>query len=319
MDVKMRMVGFLTVFLMLVATAPGVLAATDLGLSLFDQELQKVKYGVTDGASQGRYYASLGEDDVTLADLAQAEVSPPDYKSPGKAFLYSLAVPGLGQFYYGSRIKPAVFVAVEAAGWMYALKYHGEGDDKTDLFETFNRDHWSRLDYETYLTTVYVVADSTGALVGTTRPDTLPGNDYPEFTHVLPADKNQDYYEMTGKYNQFAWGWDDAEIGGLGMEEQPPPLLRITSDKSTIPISQNRETYQTMRGDANDKYDQAMQMVYVIMANHLISAFEAYFVTKSHNNRLRYEQEFARVKVKTGLRSYTSWKDTPYVTVTYAF
>ena len=39
----------------------------------------------------------------------------PHLKSPVRGFFYSLLVPGLGQFYYGSRIKPLVFLSVEAA------------------------------------------------------------------------------------------------------------------------------------------------------------------------------------------------------------
>jgi hypothetical protein len=56
------------------------------------------------------------------------------------------------------------------------------------------------------------------------------------------------------------------------------------------------------------------------MANHLVSAFEAYFTTKRHNNALRYEQEFAqRMNVDATVKSYHAWKDTPYLSLSYKF
>jgi len=124
---------------------------------------------------------------------------------------------------------------------------------------------------------------------------------------------------MTGKYDQFSWGWDDA-VDSLGRTWDTavwiPPRIK---GSSAVPTSVNRGTYESMRDDANSKYNKSMRFVFVLMANHLISGFEAYFATKKHNNRMRYEEEFARFGIDADVKSYSSWKDTPYVTLSYKF
>jgi hypothetical protein len=135
---------------------------------------------------------------------------------------------------------------------------------------------------------------------------------------VLPDSRDQQFYEMTGKYSQFSWAWDDATLDGLTWTDYGGHVDTVNS-ASTTPVSANREKYETMRDAANQEFDKSMKYVFGIMANHLISAFEAYFVTKGHNNAIRHEQEFARLRVRPSLRSYYSWQDTPYVTVAYRF
>ena len=82
---------------------------------------------------------------------------------------------------------------------MYA-KCHGDGNDITDRYEAFNRTYWHDDRYATYLFWNYGVTD-----------DDLINS--AETTHHLPDTRTQQYYEMTGKYDQFAWGWDDAVRG----------------------------------------------------------------------------------------------------------
>ncbi|HOP07309.1 MAG TPA: hypothetical protein PLF13_08470 [candidate division Zixibacteria bacterium] len=304
----MRFVTTLSAFILMVVLAAAA-NASEITPSVFDQALTSTRYGYDNGSETATlsFSSEDAEEDLSLSAIAQAQSTPPDYKSPGKAFLYSLAVPGLGQWYYGSRIKPVAFLALEVLGWSQALKYHSNGNDLTDEYEQFNRDHWMRARYYEYLVHVY----------DTTRPDLLSPRPK-EITHVLPDQETQQFFEMTGKYSQFAWAWDDAELNGLTWDDLDGQVDTI-KDAASTPASVNREKYETMRNDANNEYDKSMKFVFVIMANHLVSAFEAYFMTKGHNNSLRYDQEFARVKIQPGLRSYYSWKDTPYVTVSYRF
>ena len=168
------------------------------------------------------------------------------------------------------------------------------------------------LAYQAYLMSAY----------GTLRPDLdtlLEPDDRRGFTHILPGSRTQQYYEMTGKYHQFAWGWDDATLDDQNLRDL---ILTGGVDKAIgdyIPQSANRLTYEGMRDNANKEYDKGMKMVFVVMSNHLISAFEAFFATKRHNNRLKYDQPFSNIDVKPSLRSYNEWKDTPYVTFAYKF
>jgi hypothetical protein len=278
-------------------------AATGPESSLFDLEQQKIRY---DGA-----LAALDTED-NWDNLNKGEgVREVRRKSPAKAFLLSLAVPGLGQYYYGSRVKPFLFLGVEVATWTFHFKWHGEGDDITAEFEAFHREHWLRSRYEDqYLLWAYGVNDD----------DSLYGAE--GITHHLPDTETQQYFEMTGKYDQFAWGWEDATLNGMTLDEfGPPPNAppRIFG-AGTAPSSAYRDHYEARRNDANLKYRDANTMLILTLVNHLVSAFEAYFATKSRNAGLAdSDSAFGRVKVRTGWRSLRAPKDTPFVRLSYRF
>ncbi len=298
--------------LLLAVLAVGA-GASGLQPSIIDQELARTRFGLADQTGLGQpLYAAVAEEDQPLSSFAETKAAGVEYKSPTRAFLYSMAVPGLGQYYYGSKIKPVVFLATEVVGWMFALKYHGEGGDATVAYESFNREHWYRDRYEQFLLHHY---GSTNPLKD--FPDS--GRVWRELTETLPDTETQQYFEMTGKYDQFGWGWDDAlDSAGRAFDTNVFWPDRIT-DAGSVPTSVNRVIYEGMRDDANNKYNKSMRFVFVLMANHLISGFEAYFATKKHNNQMRYEEEFARFGIDADVKSYSSWKDTPYVTFSYKF
>lgn len=257
---------------------------------------------------------SLTNDLALLDEQSESGATSPTVtagkKSPTKAFLMSLAVPGAGQWYYGSKTKAAAFVGVEAASWLFHIKYHGDGDDLTNQYEDFSNAHWSRADYQYYLQEAYGVSDDDQLHVT-------------EISHHLPGTNTQQYYEMTGKYNQFAWGWDDATRNGMNLDTAAANLdstaLRIV-DNATTPQSANRNTYNIMRGDANKKYDKATKILFVVMGNHLASAFEALISTKKLNKKLNPTSGvLGNVKMKASLKSMYAKRDTPYVTLSYKF
>lgn len=275
-------------------------------ISVFDKELHKVRYNVAYAAA-----ADGWDFDEPFANEPNSFKSS-GKKSPGKAFLMSLAVPGLGQYYYGSKIKPIAFIGVEATAWILHLNWHNKGEELTDEFEQYNRDHWIQDHYEDYLEIAYGYRDD--------EHDSITA---PEVSHNLPDTRTQQYYEMTGKYDQFAWGWDDAELNGLTHDDFDTSLTstfppRITSPE-TKPYSANRLEYETMRDNANKKLDNANKMVMVALANHVVSAIEAFISTKSVNNKARKAGEFSSWKIKPTLKSYNSKRDTPYLKVTYKF
>ena len=64
-------------------------------------------------------------------------------KSPVKAALFSLAVPGSGQFYNGDILLSAIFIAAEAVFITTAVIYNNKGNRQTDDFQRFADQHWS--------------------------------------------------------------------------------------------------------------------------------------------------------------------------------
>ena len=292
---------------MLVLSA-GSAFGIDLQPTQFEIEQQRIQYEFT-ALSQGM---AGDEDEFTEVSTETAVESPKllKHKSPGKALLLSFAVPGLGQYYYGSKVKSVLFFGAEVAAWTMYFKWQADGDDLTGAYEAFNRTHWSRSDYEDrFLLWTYGVDNDTE----------VPG-EYGEINHTLPETQTQQFFEMTGKYDQFAWGWDDAVLRDSTLddfsESNPPPRV-FGSD---VPHSANRLTYENMRNDANNKYGKADNMIIVSIVNRLISGFEAYFTTKSRNKGAQSaDTEFGRIKIRTKLKSYYTRHDTPFVQLTYKF
>lgn len=297
------------IVLIAVLTAPVVSAGIEAPASAFEVEYQKLRYQFAyDALDEGTMYAA-GEGSVWETEETNQN-SGFKRKSPMKAFLLSMAVPGLGQYYYGARIKPFIFAGIEAAALFLHFKWDSKGDDMVAEFEQYNRFHWSQNSYEQkYLNWAYN---------GITDDDALGTR----VSHHLPDSRSeQQYYEMTGKYDQFAWGWDDAVLNGNSINDydsaQAPP--RIVSEETT-PYSARRFIYEGMRHDANRQHAKATDILFVSMANRLAAGFEAYFTTRKQN-RLgnRGGAILSEVKIKPSLKSVYTRLDTPWLRVAYSF
>ncbi|MBI5268013.1 MAG: hypothetical protein HY851_12365, partial [candidate division Zixibacteria bacterium] len=270
-----------------------------LPMSRFDEQLSSMR-------SEYSVYSQQTLDSAGKSG-SQDKASRPKHLSPAKAFAMSLVVPGLGQFYNGSKVKAAGFFALDVAAWALNFKYRADGRDATATFEKFQQDNWKRTRYEDqYLLWVY----------GKNDDDSITAT---EVSHHLPDQPTQQYYEMTGKYDQFAWGWVDATYQG-----KPIDSFSATSPMDSInvnhpaPTSNLRFQYETMRHEANKKFDAADRWVMVALANHLISAFDALLTAKRKNNQ-GGAGEFGRVKIKADLRTIYAYRDTPYLRCSYAF
>lgn len=222
--------------------------------------------------------------------------------SPGKAFAMSLVVPGLGQFYSGSKVKAAGFLALDVTSWLMHFKYRSDGNDLTDKFNAFADLYWAQTRYEEYLSKAYN---------GKTDDDSITAT---EVSHHLPDTKTQQYYEMIGKYDQFSWGWDDARLRDSSIDQFTTMFPAVASN---IPYSEHRLEYEIMRDDANKKFDASDKWLIVSLANHIISAFDALISAKRHNNNAG-GGEFGRLKVRADLRTFAMRNDTPYLRCSYA-
>ncbi len=170
-----------------------------------------------------------------------------EHRSIGRAFLYSFLVPGLGEYYSGSKVKAGFFVAFEALTWTQYMTNQSAGHDREDEFETYANAHWDVTDYVLHLIEDYQTVE-----------DTLPGD-------KLPNTKTQQYYEMIGKYEKFWPGWDDYD--------------------SKAGKSARQKKYVVMRDDANQKLNKARTWAMVALANHVLSAFDAAFTAKRFNKK----------------------------------
>lgn len=202
-------------------------------------------------------------------------------KSLKKAFVYSLIVPGSGEFYAGSKIKAGLFFGLDVALWAFYFDYHGKGKDEEKKYKTFADQYWSKDEYNKWLfNSIY-----------TKNPDVNPENvcdtfwywdeekqERAYFSHHLPNKKTQQYYEMVGKYEQFSHGWDDYS--------------------DILTTSAHREVYLNMRHRSNELLNKATYSAMFSLANHILSAFDAAIAVKKYNKK---GERFSQIEFKMRL------------------
>ncbi|MCW9096965.1 MAG: hypothetical protein OQJ93_06205, partial [Ignavibacteriaceae bacterium] len=177
-----------------------------------------------------------------------------------------------------------IFVAVEAALITTAVVYDNKGDDQTNYFQNYADDYtnpnhnWNVVRYAQWLID-YQDADPSIRKddwdVNDTRMAPWDRVNWAELntaetgSHHLYPHGDQQYYEMIGKYHQYAAGWNDY-AGGANNEL----------------ISQNFTYYSGLRGQANDYYNTASTAVVGVYINHLLSAAEAVWGATRFNSNL---------------------------------
>ncbi len=223
-------------------------------------------------------------------------------KSPLRAAIYSALVPGAGEFYTESYYRAGGFFLAEVALWAVYLINDSKGNDQTALFQRYADDHWSVVRYAEWIEryAAQLNPDVTGCSGLVTGPPHLPpwervdwarlnaceeqigrksGNG---FTHRLPRRPEQQYYELIGKYPQYAGGWDD------GTNITP-------SDVTSSNVSPRFREYAAMRGKANDYYNVASTMASIIVLNHMLSALDAAWSASQYNSKFSFESHLRPV------------------------
>ena len=211
--------------------------------------------------------------------------------SPLRAGLFSAVIPGAGQFYTKNYWQSAAFLGAEVLMWVMYATYEKKGDNQTNLFQKYADEHWSVVRYAGWIN-----ANFNKSLSLTTDPglqswwndlnaaeDAIGGDltiQPTGFTHKLAPHGDQQYYEMIGKYSQFGGGWDDAS--GFTKED-------VLGNNGIGNVSPRFLAYSTMRGDANNFYNIATTVSYVIIANHVLSALEAAWNASKLNHRIKLQ------------------------------
>ncbi len=205
----------------------------------------------------------------------KSEVSGSGEKSPFLGGIFSLIVPGAGEFYSESYLKAGIFLAIEAAVVTTAIIYNKKGDNKTNDFQNYADQNWSVVKYARWIVDH---KDQLGLPDNLTYSDIIIKDDpslppwdqvnfnrlnYYEsqsssFTHQLASHGEQQYYELIGKYHQFSPGWAEFNSADNDTHDIPPQFLY----------------YSGMRGKANDYYNFSQTAVKVIYLNHFLSALD---------------------------------------------
>jgi len=226
-------------------------------------------------------------------------------KSPFLAGVLSLLVPGAGEIYSEEYLKAGIFLALEAAVITTGLIYDKKGDDKTIEFQNYaddykNPDHnWSAVKYAEWLN------QFSNANIPINPDESLPPwervswndiNAVETGSHKLPPHGDQQYYELIGKYHQFAAGWND-----------------FTGGRNNDQISKNFKDYSVMRGDANNFYSVASTAVIGIYVNHFLSALDGVWSATQFNKDLAVNVRLENIQLTNRAEFY------PVVHLSYNF
>ncbi len=97
-------------------------------------------------------------------------------------------------------------------------------------------------------------------------------------SHTLPPYGDQQYYELIGKYSEYAIGWYDYDITRM--------------DNRFEIHSQVYLQYASMRGMANQNLKTASNFFSLIVLNHALSAVDALIAVNQYNDRIRTSIQF---------------------------
>ena len=240
---------------LLLAAVPGADALAGDALDLRPELSLPVALAPTDAAGQeltsaddvlllAQTVVTQGQSTITKKKSETGETA----KSPGKAFIFSAAVPGSGQLYAGAK-RGYVYLGIEAVAWTTSYFFHKSGKQKEEDYMDFADAHW----------TEPTVGDSIGVSPdgGTTYYYT---DDYHNRIVYFRENDKGHYYEDIGKYAYYQIGWDPGTLG----------------------------EYLDMRDDSNRLLKNSSYAIMGAVVNHVVSAVDALRLARSHNLRLGY-------------------------------
>ncbi|MBN1465098.1 hypothetical protein JXA02_05005 [candidate division KSB1 bacterium] len=232
------------------------------------------------GAGEMQTFVAQNALPAFVADeLTPATTSAANARNPKLALAMSAVIPGSGQAYAKSYVKAAAFLGVEIASWAMYVKGTNEGKRIEDEFHHYADSHWSEPDYWRWIAHQAGIEYNPGDL------EPLRDWEHASFSHGLHREKDQQYYEMIGKYHQFSWGWDD-------FRTDPENDISMTDHEITArynqtgKINNNRYYYETRRDASNDAFKKATTATTVVIINHLFSAIDAAWTTTRYNRHV---------------------------------
>ena len=238
----------------------------------------------------------------TTEDTIKDSVTLVNY--PAKPMLYSLILPGLGQYKNGDPLwKSAIFIGVEAASIVGMLQWNKQAEDIRKQYELFGDNHWSIINwventllnpitgliqYEdfkldgTHKLELHLSGSLAEAFGEFVSSDSLVTHPEWIYSDELSIFQDQHFYENIGKYDQFVGGWDDIFEYYI-VEKTVEDTIEI------ILMTPNKNDYNNQRDKSNQYLKLANYAVTAIMFNHVISGIEA-VLTNQRKARSKAEQ-----------------------------
>lgn len=186
-------------------------------------------------------------------------------KSANEAFLYSLAIPGMGQIYTGAK-HGYIYTAAEVALLTTYFILRNNATNTRDDYRQVVRDNVSFIGPGSFENWDPI-------------EDFEHATQYENWNHVYDSEATRN---RTGK-----WYWKDLD-----------PTLKDEKDSSIEFDSKHRLEAFDLREKANDTFQAARTILGLVILNHVVSAVEARISTKRWNKK-QTESEGFQVDVQT--------------------
>lgn len=161
-----------------------------------------------------------------------------------------------------------------------ATAINGKQPDWDNTTRDWNKVNLALL-HEVERKTSYLFDDPAGCLPETCRRAST-------FSHTLPEYGSQQYYELISKYYQYQPGWRDyynTAINTQSSSYNPNHVFAFMSSGQHLPSTFfyiGRDRAQ----EFNDNYRLAGNILKLLIVNHVVSAFDAFFTVQLKNGRL---------------------------------
>lgn len=240
------------------------------------------------------------------------------------AFALSAALPGAGQVYNRQWVKAAVAFGLEVALFVGYQSWRQRGLDGRDAYLAYAHEHWDPAKYARWLNDYRAwLVDEQGRVIGTPPAQVPTGIDFSQpdswdantralvrsffedirtlesdngvvhvetgatFSHKLPFFGEQQYYELIGKYFQYAPGWEDyPDWLADGEANQYIDPERTGPNGTKANVAGRFYEYASDHARANDFLRRSSRLSAVFVVNHVLSAFDAAISARLHNNRV---------------------------------
>ncbi|MFN1834612.1 DUF5683 domain-containing protein [Balneola sp. MJW-20] len=264
-------------------------------------------------------------DHITISDFSYNAASEqvteggplePFRQKAGLAFISSAILPGTGQAANGKWVRAGIYFAAEVVGIIYHLDANARARRQERAYERFTHENWSVVAYAEWLvnySAIHNLENGYQALadhISAANPDfSNTINDWRKvdinllrsveqltpyiyqngrgsnFSHLLPDYGSQQYYELISKYYQYQPGWRDwyGQIT-TGADQSISRYIYLWngSDMPFALFYEGRDRAQ----EFNDNYRTAGNILKLLVVNHVVSAFDAFFTVRIKNTRI---------------------------------
>jgi len=235
-------------------------------------------------------------------------------EKPGLALLSSAVLPGSGQMVNNNWIRGGLYAALELTSIYFIVEYRNRGNRGERFYENFADNNWSVTQYAQWLVdyhdinglnnphledlrnmvdglepTFDISIDWNNINIDILRnvergtpyitPDAMQTSN---FSHILPGYGSQQYYELIAKYFQFQAGW--ADYYDFHQQNATNPFrIERAGDKASPLFFEGA----TLAEQFNEDFRVSKNFTMLLIANHVISAFDSYFTFQLKQNRLQ--------------------------------